>query len=64
VRFAQVRSLLEPHGWSLIRISASHHIFQGAGREMDVIPVHAGRVRPVYVRRIEKAIADLRDQAG
>lgn len=58
-RFAAVRSRLESHGWQLVRISGSHHIFHGQGRPLLSIPVHKGRVKGVYVKEVERAIARL-----
>ena len=59
IRFAEFRKDLERHGWTLNRISGSHHVFvkQGAGFHIN-IPVHHGKVRPDYVRRIRKQIED------
>lgn len=58
IRFAEVRALLERHGWSLARISGSHHIFEKAGSKLLSIPVHRGKVKPAYVRQVEKAIKE------
>ncbi len=34
--------LLESHGWSLQRISGSHHIYAKAGRPVRIsVPIHA-----------------------
>ena len=54
VRFAEVRKKLEAHGWTLDRISGSHHIFRKEGSRNFSIPVHRGKVRPVYISLIEK----------
>jgi predicted RNA binding protein YcfA (HicA-like mRNA interferase family) len=58
VRFAEVRRLLERNGWNLVRTSGSHHIFEKSGSKLLSIPVHHGKVKPVYVRQIEKAIKE------
>jgi predicted RNA binding protein YcfA (HicA-like mRNA interferase family) len=55
-RFAVVRKLLEDHGWCLTRIGSSHHIFEKAGQSLISVPVHHGRVKPAYVRKIRKII--------
>lgn len=55
-RFAAVRRLLEKHGWTLVRISGSHHIFKKPGGQDVSIPVHGGKVKPFYVRQIKKLI--------
>jgi predicted RNA binding protein YcfA (HicA-like mRNA interferase family) len=54
MRFAEVRRLLEAKGYQLARINDSHHIFTKPGAEHVSIPVHHGKVKPVYVRKIEK----------
>lgn len=59
--FADIRRVLEQHGWELVRIKGSHHVFKGEGRPLISIPVHKGRVKAVYVRQIEAAIRDIRD---
>lgn len=66
VRFADVRRELERHGWTLVRISGSHHIFLRAGGGQSShepgepgilsIPVHRGKVKAGYVGRIEKSL--------
>jgi len=56
VRFAVVKRLLESHGWQLVRISSSHHVFAKPGAANVVIPVHGGKVKPAYVREIKKII--------
>ena len=55
-RFAIVRKLLEDNGWRLVRISSSHHIFDKPGQLQLSIPVHHGKVKPAYVRKIRKII--------
>ena len=42
----------------LARVNGSHHIFTKPGRQPLSIPVHRGKVKPFYVRQIEK----LRDE--
>lgn len=62
VRFAIVKKTLEDHGWVLNRISGSHHIFTKAGRTPISIPVHRNKVKPKYVRDVQKAIEE--DEQG
>lgn len=57
-RFAEVRKLLEGAGYSLARISGSHHVFTKPGANLVSIPVHRGKVKPFYVRQVEKIIAE------
>jgi predicted RNA binding protein YcfA (HicA-like mRNA interferase family) len=53
-RFSEVKKLLEAKGYRLTRISGSHHIFTKAGARPVPIPVHKGKVKPAYVRLIQK----------
>jgi predicted RNA binding protein YcfA (HicA-like mRNA interferase family) len=54
VRFVVVRDLLEGCGWTLTRISGSHHQFTKPGRRTFSIPVHKGQVKHVYYRQAQK----------
>ena len=58
VRFAEVRKLLETHGWTLSRIRGSHHVFTKPGAGAVPIPVHHNQVKAAYVRKIQKLIAE------
>lgn len=62
VRFAVVRRRLEQHGWTLIRIKGSHHIFKQEGQRLFNIPVHKGRVKPFYLREVNAEIARLEQE--
>ena len=53
-----VEKLLNQAGYELVRINGSHHVFTKSGRQPVSIPVHRGKVKPFYVRQIEK----LRDE--
>lgn len=56
VRLAEVRRFLESHGYTLERISGSHHVFtRPAGPNVN-FPVHSGRVQPVYIKQIKKKL--------
>lgn len=55
-RFAVVKKILERHGWVLVRISSSHHVFKKPGAPDLSIPVHHGKVKPFYVRQVKKLI--------
>jgi predicted RNA binding protein YcfA (HicA-like mRNA interferase family) len=57
-RFAEVRKMLERVGYELDRVSGSHHIFTKPGADLVSIPVHRGKVKPFYVRQVEKIVAD------
>ena len=53
-RFAEVRKMLEAKGYTLARISGSHHVFTKPGARAVPIPVHGGRVKPAYVRLVKQ----------
>jgi predicted RNA binding protein YcfA (HicA-like mRNA interferase family) len=44
------------YGYRLVRISGSHHIFEKPDRQLLSIPVHRGKVKPFYVRQIQRII--------
>jgi predicted RNA binding protein YcfA (HicA-like mRNA interferase family) len=54
MRFPEVRKMLEAKGYFLHRTTRSHHVFKKPGIGLFVLPVHHGKVKPVYVRQIEK----------
>jgi predicted RNA binding protein YcfA (HicA-like mRNA interferase family) len=57
VRFAEVKRLLESHGWTLSRISSSHHIFTKPGEAHHFsIPVHNQKVKHGYLKDIKKRL--------
>ena len=53
-RFAEVRKMLEAKGYTLARISGSHHVFTKPGARAVPIPVPAGRVKAAYVRLVKQ----------
>lgn len=53
-RFSEVQKRLERVGYRLVRISGSHHYFVKPGHPPFSIPVHQGKVKPYYVRQVEK----------
>ncbi len=56
VRFSKIRTMLEDAGYELDRISGSHHIFTKPKTEPISVPVHKGKVKPYYVKDIQKRI--------
>ena len=54
IRFGAVKKMLEVKGYRLVRIVGSHHVFEKPGTGIFVVPVHNGKVKPYYVRQIEK----------
>lgn len=57
-RFALIRSRLESCGWLLARIRGSHHVFTKPGRLPISIPVHRGKVKAIYVRKVDEILKD------
>lgn len=57
-RFAEVRKMLEAAGYTFARAKGSHHSFTKPNHPIIVIPVHRGKVKPVYVRQVEKLSED------
>jgi predicted RNA binding protein YcfA (HicA-like mRNA interferase family) len=49
--FEDIRTVLKYAGFRLDRVTGSHHIFKKS-RVTFVIPVHANRVKSVYVKRV------------
>lgn len=52
--FRDVARLLRHAGYELVRVSGSHHLFEKSGAPLLSIPVHRGKVKPFYVRQVEK----------
>lgn len=60
IRFAELSRYLRAHGYTLSRVSGSHHVFTKSGSLPISIPVHKNKVKPVYVRQV-KAICEGND---
>jgi predicted RNA binding protein YcfA (HicA-like mRNA interferase family) len=58
VRFAELLRLVERHGWVLVRINGSHHIFKLPDGRIYVVPVHRNMVKYAYVREIKKLLGE------
>jgi predicted RNA binding protein YcfA (HicA-like mRNA interferase family) len=54
MRFAEVKKMLEAKGYFLHRVTGSHHVFKKPGVGSFAVPVHHGKVMPIYVTKIEK----------
>jgi predicted RNA binding protein YcfA (HicA-like mRNA interferase family) len=54
MRLSEVQKMLERAGYRLVRISGSHHCFAKPGETLVSIPVYQGKVKPHYVRQVEK----------
>jgi predicted RNA binding protein YcfA (HicA-like mRNA interferase family) len=50
MRLPEALKMLKAKGYFLHRTSGSHHVFKKPGVGMFVMPVHHGKVKPVYVR--------------
>ncbi len=62
--FRDLRRRLEEAGWALVRVRGSHHVFTKAGEPQMVLPVHGGKVKRVYERKVKKAIEGRRSTAN
>jgi predicted RNA binding protein YcfA (HicA-like mRNA interferase family) len=60
--FNDIRRLLFEEGFRLDRVTGSHHIFKKDGLTF-VIPVHANRVKSVYVKRVIKLVEETKEKA-
>ena len=60
--FNDIRSLLMEEGFRLDRVTGSHHIFKKDDLTF-VIPVHANRVKSVYVKRVIKLVEETKEKA-
>lgn len=59
VTFDDIRTLLLREGFRLDRVTGSHHIFKKSGVTF-VIPVHANRVKSVYVKRVVELVEQVK----
>lgn len=55
VTFDDIRTLLLREGFRLDSVTGSHHIFKKSDVTF-VIPVHANRVKSVYVKRVVELV--------
>ena len=54
--------LLERHGWQLLRIEGSHHVYGKAGQRARIsVPVHGNRPLKVGLQRHFLKLADIQD---
>jgi predicted RNA binding protein YcfA (HicA-like mRNA interferase family) len=59
--FHDLRMLLLNEGFELKRVTGSHHVFI-RGDLTFVIPVHANRVKSVYVKRVIELINEAEEK--
>lgn len=50
--FEDVRHVFVMYGWTHARTKGSHASFTKIGERTQVIPVHGGRVRRIYLDRV------------
>jgi predicted RNA binding protein YcfA (HicA-like mRNA interferase family) len=53
-KFKAIKKRLEALGYELVRVRGSHHIFDKPYAYPVSIPVHGNKVKPAYVRMVEK----------
>ena len=65
-RFSRIRRRLQASGWTLARIRGSHHVFTKPGELPISIPVHKGKIKAVYARKVEEILRaeDRRNESG
>ncbi|WP_058999495.1 type II toxin-antitoxin system HicA family toxin [Leptolyngbya sp. NIES-2104] len=56
--FSDIRKLLEQEGFTLDRITGSHHIFV-KDEITFVVPVHNNKVKTIYVKRVIELIEQI-----
>jgi predicted RNA binding protein YcfA (HicA-like mRNA interferase family) len=54
VKFREVKRYMEEHGWRLLHVKGSHHVFVKEGMRRFPIPVHHGEVNYAYYRKIKE----------
>ena len=57
IRLAELLRFVRKHGWILIRVRGSHHVFKKPDGSTFSIPVHHGKVKPFYWREVQKQVA-------
>ena len=53
-RFGVIKKMLEDKGYTFSHVRGSHHIFTKPDTCHFSVPVHNGKVKPYYVKQIEK----------
>ncbi len=58
LRFAELRQLVEAHGWHLARIAGSHHIFrrEGVWEQINMQEMKGGKAKPEQVKEVLRLI--------
>ncbi len=58
VRFAEIERLFRKHGWVLVRVSGSHHIFKSPTGQTFPVTVHDKRVKYGYLRTVKALLGE------
>ena len=58
VSFDEISRYLKHYGFLLDRVNGSHHIFKNSEETPIVIPVHNGRVKYCYVKKVIESIKE------
>ncbi len=54
--------ILEQHGWSLLRVQGSHHIYGKTGNEIRIsVPVHRNEALKIGLLRHFMKVAELKE---
>jgi predicted RNA binding protein YcfA (HicA-like mRNA interferase family) len=56
VTYAELAAVLKQQGWSLDRVTGSHHIFRAPDGRMLSLPKHGKDMKPVYVKEARKLL--------
>jgi predicted RNA binding protein YcfA (HicA-like mRNA interferase family) len=60
VSYADVERMLRRHGWTLLRISGSHHMWFRRGTGIFPLPVHRGKVKHGYYKELQRLCGEAR----
>lgn len=50
VTYAELAVVLKQAGWTLDRVTGSHHIFRSPKGQMLSLPKHGKDIKPIYVK--------------
>jgi predicted RNA binding protein YcfA (HicA-like mRNA interferase family) len=55
----EIETLLGHFGFTLDRVSGSHHVFildDGEARQRIVVPIHGPKIKPIYIKQVIEEI--------
>ena len=58
VTYAELATVLTNQGWTLDRVTGSHHIFRAPDGRMLSLPKHGKDIKPVYVKEARKFLQE------